>query len=172
MKANKGSIGRGALHEARRYYSSTSGNAWKVSRHPATCPYPADGPMRFEAERKVTNLVADRGEGPDEVATARATTMELFKWNSRNGAAVSSWIKIGGVGRTGDTFCASYASFFLPRFVSLPSSVLFYNIIHTVDFWLARDRNFSFPSFYPLLSRSFFILRSYFRGSRYFLSRV
>lgn len=67
--------------------------------------------MRFEAERKVTNLVADRGEGPE--ATARARTMELFKWNSRNEAAVSSWIKIGGVGRTDDTFCSSYASFFL-----------------------------------------------------------
>lgn len=104
------------------------------SRHPATCPYPADGPMRFEAERKVTNLVADRGEGPDEAATARARTMELFKWNSRNGAAVSSWIKIGGVGRTGDTFCASYASFFPSslRLAFIICSLLI--ILYTVDF--------------------------------------
>lgn len=103
-------------------------------RHPATCPYPADGPMRFEAERKVTNLVADRGEGPDEAATARARTMELFKWNSRNGAAVSSWIKIGGVGRTGDTFCASYASFFPSslRLAFIICSLLI--ILYTVDF--------------------------------------
>lgn len=68
--------------------------------------------MRFETRRKETNLVTDRAEGPDE-ASARARAMELFKWNSRAEPAASSSIKIGGVGRTNDTFCVSYGCFFV-----------------------------------------------------------
>ena len=111
VKADKGSIERRALrYEARRYYSSASGNAWKVvDLHPATCLY-TDGPMRFETRREETNLVVDRADSPGE-ASARAKTTELFKWNSQNEPAASNWIKIGGVGRTSDTFYESYASF-------------------------------------------------------------
>lgn len=78
---NKGSIERRALlYGARRYYSSASGNAWKVvDRHPATCPS-SDGPMRFGAQRKETNLVVDRTEGPDE--TPRHAPQ---RWNYSNG---------------------------------------------------------------------------------------
>lgn len=87
--------------------------------------------MRFEAERKVTNLVADRGEGPE--AKRRRHAPE--RWNYSNGIHETRQLfrvgsKLGEwVVRT-ILFVRRTPLFFLPRFVSLPSSVLFYNIVH------------------------------------------
>lgn len=115
VKANKGSIERRALrHEARRYYSSASGNAWKVvDLHPATCLY-SDGPMRFEIRREETNLVVDRGESSDE-ASARAKATELFKWNLQKRASCFELDQNWGSG--------SYERhFFMSRMRPLPPS--------------------------------------------------
>lgn len=66
--------------------------------------------MRFEAERKVTNLVADRGEGPDETATARAGIIQM-EFTKRGSCFELDQNWGSGSYVHDDTFSAWYASF-------------------------------------------------------------
>lgn len=84
--------------EARRYYSSTNGNAWKVYRHPATCSA-RDEPMEAATPRK--DQPGARFQEKVRTTQRHApppTDRELFKWNSQNepAAFASAPIQIGG----------------------------------------------------------------------------
>lgn len=103
--------------------------------------------MRFEAERKVTN----RGEGPDETATARART----RWNYSNGIHETRQLLDQNWGSGSyihdDTFSACYASFsfltssHLHRLLS--SSIIYYIFL----LYIIYSHNVDFFFYHPLL---------------------
>lgn len=118
-----------------------------------------------------TNEIRGREEGDQSRRRSRRNSdgtrqdaMELFKWNSRNEAAVGS--KLGEwVVCTRRYFFCVLRLFLLSHFVSPPSSVvLFYYILYifiiyysrNVDFWFGEGSKFFFLSSSPSNDRLLF----------------
>lgn len=130
IKANKGSIERGALrYEARRYYSSTSGNAWKVvDIRPRVLSRPMDQwdsrqRGRWPIEAKVQTKQRRHAPGRDGIIQ-----MEFTKRGS-------CWIKIGGVGRMYTTILFLRATPLSPFSLRLTSIVCCPLLLYIIYFY-------------------------------------